>query len=130
MRRLFAAVACVLMSVAMSGAEDAPKPLTIEEAAKKIDQKVTVELEVKSASVRNGNGYLNSHIDFKDPKNFTVFVTKDGVESFKKAKIEDIADHFKGKKILVTGTVMNFKEKPQIKVTEADQIKLTVVEKK
>lgn len=128
MNRMMLAFLLAFSMIGISVAEDAAKPLTTEEAAKKIDQKVVVEFEVKSASLRNGVLFLNSMEDHKDAKNFTVFVDKAGVEKLKTAKIDDPVKHFKGKVVTVTGTVTNFKEKPQIKVSDAESIKL--VEKK
>jgi DNA/RNA endonuclease YhcR with UshA esterase domain len=39
-------------------------------------------------------------------------------------KIDDPAEHFKGKTILVTGTVTLFQKKLQIKVEDPEQIKI------
>jgi DNA/RNA endonuclease YhcR with UshA esterase domain len=62
--------------------------------------------------------------DFRDAQNFTVFIPEEAVEKFKKAKVEDPRTHFKGKTILVTGTVTLYREKPQIKVEDPDQIQV------
>ena len=80
-------------------------------------------MEVKSSGGRD-NRYLNSEEDYKDAKNFTIFIAKDDVEKFKKAGIEKPEVHFKGKTIEVSGTVVLQKEKPQIQVKELDQIKI------
>jgi len=101
-------------------------PITPAEAAKKVNEKVLVEMDVKSTGGRE-NQYLNSEEDFKDTKNFTIFIGKDHLPKFKKAGIENPSTHFKGKKIQVSGTVVLEKEKPWIKVEEPDQIK--VIEK-
>lgn len=109
---------------------DAPAdgtPITPAEAAKKINEKVIVEMEVKSSG-GNTNCYLNSEADYKDEKNFTIFIPKETLAKFKEAKIDNPATHFKGKTVRVTGTVTLSREKPQIKVDETSQIK--VVEKK
>lgn len=97
-------------------------PITPAEAAKKINEKVVVEMEVKSTGGRN-NHYLNSEEDFKDAKNFTIFISKDHLEAFKKAGIDNPSMHFKGKWIQVTGTVVLEEAKPRIKVEKPDQIK-------
>lgn len=128
MKRFAYTIALLLSTVSMSMAEDLPKALTLEEAAKKIDQQVIVELEIKSASVNKGVAFLNSLVDHKDPKNFTIFVPRDVVEKFKEAKVDDVAKNFLNKKVRVTGTVSNFKEKLQIKIAAIDQIK--IVDKK
>ena len=104
-------------------------PITPAEAAKKINEKVLVEMEVKSTGGKE-NHYLNSEEDFKDAKNFTIFISKDLLEKFKKAGIESPSMHYKDKKIQVSGTVVLEKEKPWIKVEDPDQIKIIAKEKK
>jgi DNA/RNA endonuclease YhcR with UshA esterase domain len=109
---------------APAGPEDKPKdkPLTPAEAAKKVGEKVTVEMEVKSAGKGSGVCFLNSEADFKDPKNFTLFIGKAGAEKFKEAKVEDPAAHFKGKTVRATGKVALYRERPQIVVEDPAQI--------
>ncbi|QDU23138.1 hypothetical protein [Urbifossiella limnaea] len=126
MRRFVLSTALAALSMGFVLAQDAA-PLTLADAPKKVDQKVTVEFEVKSTGGKAGV-YLNSEADFKSDKNFTVFLPAKAVEKFKAAKVDDPAAHFKGKTVRVTGTVTLFKEKPQIKVEGPDQVK--VVEKK
>src|SRR5207244_131822 len=79
------------------------KPLTPDEAAKKVNEKCTVELEVQSTG-GSSNYYLNSKKNYRDAGNFTVFISKESAEKFKTAKIDNPADHYKGKTIRVTGT--------------------------
>ena len=98
-------------------------PITPAEAAKKINEKVVVEMEVKSSGGKN-NHYLNSEVDFMSDKNFTIFISKDQLEKFKKAGVDNPSTHFKGKVIQVTGTVVLEKAKPWIKVEEPDQIEI------
>ncbi|WP_373649736.1 hypothetical protein [Schlesneria sp. DSM 10557] len=114
-------VPLLLVSVAQA------EPLTPAEAAKKINEKVVLRMEVKSTGGR-GNRYLNSEEDFKNPANFTIFISKDDLEKFKKAGIEKPEEHFKGKVIEVTGTVVLEMGKPQIKLKEPEQIKVVVKE--
>jgi DNA/RNA endonuclease YhcR with UshA esterase domain len=119
-----AGMLCVLVLVpVLLAAEPQVTAISPTEAAKKVNEKVTVEMEVKSTG-GTSNWYLNSEESFKDGKNFTVFIPKDSVEKFKKNKIEDPAVTFKGKTIQVTGTVTLNKEKPQIKVEDPEQIKI------
>lgn len=103
-----------------------PAPITPVEAAKKVDEKVVVEMEVKSSG-GNRNQYLNSETNYEDEKNFTIFISKDHIERFKKAGIEAPAAHYLKKVIRVSGTVVLEQKKPRIVVTEPKQI--TVVEK-
>jgi DNA/RNA endonuclease YhcR with UshA esterase domain len=119
-----AGMLCVLVLVpVLLAAEPQVTAISPAEAAKKVNEKVTVEMEVKSTGGTT-NWYLNSEDSFKDGKNFTVFIPKDSVEKFKKNKIEDPAVAYKGKTIHVTGTVTLNKEKPQIKVEDPEQIKI------
>jgi DNA/RNA endonuclease YhcR with UshA esterase domain len=91
-------------------------------------EKCTVEMLVKSTGKSSGVFFLNSKEDFKDADNFTVFINKEGAEKLKEAKIEDPATHFKNKTIRVTGVVKLYRDKPEIVVEKADQIR--VVEQK
>ena len=81
-------------------------------------------MEVKSIGKGKGVFFLNSKENFKDADNFTIFINDKGVKSLKEAKIDDPAEHYKDKKILVTGTVKLYREKPEIVIESADQIKL------
>jgi DNA/RNA endonuclease YhcR with UshA esterase domain len=87
-------------------------------------------MEVKSTGKARGGAavFLNSEENYRDDKNFTIFLDKDALEKLKKAKIDDPAAHYKGKTIRVTGTVKLYRDKPEIAVTEPDQIQ--VVEKR
>jgi DNA/RNA endonuclease YhcR with UshA esterase domain len=108
---------------AESGWQDV-KPLSPAEATKKINEKCTVEMKVASTGKGGKVYFLNSNENFRDETNFTVFIKAEAVESFKNAKIDDIAAHYKGKTILVTGTVSLFKERPQIAVENAEQVRI------
>jgi DNA/RNA endonuclease YhcR with UshA esterase domain len=125
--RLAAIVMIAILVTNLRADEPPAKPISVADAAKKVDAKVTVEMEVKSTGGKSSY-YLNSETDFRDDKNFTIFIPRDAVEKFKQAKIENPADHFKGKTIQVTGTVVLYQKKPQIKVDRPEQIK--IVEKK
>jgi DNA/RNA endonuclease YhcR with UshA esterase domain len=126
MRLLTFAVLGSLLWLPLARAED--KPIGPAEAAKKVNEEVTVQMEVKSAALREGVCFLNSEEDFKDAKNFTIFLDKDALAKFKEAKIDDPAAHFKGKTVQVKGKVILFRDRPEIKVSGPDAIK--VVEKK
>ena len=127
MRYAVSAIAVLVFSSSLL-ADDA-KPLSTDDAAKMVDKKVTVEMEVKSsAQARTGIVFLNSMMNRNDGKNFVIVIKKDSVEKFKKAINAEPKDHYKGKTIQVTGTVTQYMNKPQIEVSEPDQIK--VVEKK
>ena len=113
---------------------DETGPITPAEAATKVNQTVFVQMEVKSTGGKN-NHYLNSEEDFKDPKNFTIFISKDQLEKFKKAGVENPAMFYKGKVIQVTGKVTLEGDKPEnkkpwIKVEDPEQIKVITKENK
>ena len=125
--QMFAILGCFLcLSLAL--AQDQPKPIGPAEAAKKVNEEVTLKMEVKSAASREGVCFLNSEEDFKDAKNFTVFIDKECLAKFKEAKIKDPATQFKGKTVQVKGKVTLYRDRPQIKLSGPDAIK--VVEKK
>ncbi len=120
---LFAFVG-LLTSLPQAIAADEATAIGPAEAAKKVNEQVTLEMEVKSATLRGTNCFLNSEKDFKDPKNFTVFIDKDALGKFKDAKIDDPAAHYKGKVVRVEGKVVLYQNRPEIKLSGADAIKI------
>lgn len=122
MRRwtLLIALACPCLLVG----QEAAKVLTPAEAAKKVDEKVTVEMEVKSTGGNSSATFLNSATNFRDPENFTIVVFQSSLERFKKAGIEDPASHFKGKTIQVSGVVVKYRERIEIIAENPEQIKV------
>jgi DNA/RNA endonuclease YhcR with UshA esterase domain len=122
------AVLGLLPWVSLVRADDAPKPIGPTEAAKKIGEQVTLRMAVKSDALRSGVCFLNSEEDFKDAKNFTVFLDKEALAKFKEAKIEDPAGHYQGKTIQVKGKVKLYRDRPEIAVSGPDQIE--IVDKK
>lgn len=113
----------MLVPSAMLADEPQPNPITPAQAAMKLKEKVTVQMLVKSTGGRE-NCYLNSEDDFTLATNFTVFLSKNAKEKFKKAGIDNPAEHFKQKTIQVTGTVILYEKKPRIEVTEVSQLKV------
>ena len=112
----------VLFALVLVAAAD-DKPLTPAGAAKKVNETVTVEREVKSTGGTTARS-LNPAADYKGDKNFTVFIPKEALEKFAKAKIEDPAAHYKGKTVRASGTVTLYQDKPQIKVEDPERIKI------
>jgi DNA/RNA endonuclease YhcR with UshA esterase domain len=102
-------------------------PLTPEEAAKKVDEKVTMQMEVKSTGRGNTTRYLNSMTNFRDRSNFTIVIFSSDLPRFRKVEIDDPTEYYKGKTIQVTGTVSVYRGQVQIQVDDPEQIK--VVEK-
>ncbi len=120
----------LLLWIPVAGAEEKSKPITPEEAAKNVDKEVTLQMPVKAGRTGKSNCFLNSEEDFKDPKNFTVFIGPEALKKFKEAKIDDPAAHFKGKMVQVKGKVTLYRERPQIALTGPEQIKIVEKEKK
>ncbi len=118
----------LLVSLPHVIAADEGKPIGPAEAAGKVNEQVTVEMEVKAATMRGSVCFLNSEAEFKDPKNFTLFIDKDALAKFKEAKIDDPAAHFKGKTVRAEGKVVLYQNRPEIKLGGPDDIK--IVEKK
>jgi DNA/RNA endonuclease YhcR with UshA esterase domain len=121
---------CVVLGLlvgAQSWAAGPPqRPISPAEAAKAVDQKCTVLMEVKSIGKdRRGRFvFLNSEANYRDGKNFTLVIDRSALENFKKASIADPAAHFKGERVLVTGKVTLFQNRPQIKIDDPTQIKI------
>jgi DNA/RNA endonuclease YhcR with UshA esterase domain len=105
------------------------KPIGPAEAAKKVGKDVLVQMTVKSSSLRGEICFLNSETDFKDEKNFTLFIPADAMAKFKEAKIDDPEKHFKGKLVQATGKVVMYRDRPEIKLSGPADLKI-VAEKK
>ena len=100
-----------------------PQPITPEEALKRVNQEVSVLMQVKSTG-GNTARFLNSQPDFRNDKNFAVFIPHLALAAFQKAGIADPGKHFKNKPILVTGSVVLSQERPVIRVENPNQIKI------
>ncbi len=121
--RFPASTMLILLPALFSYAQEAARPITPEEALKRVDQKVTVAMEVKSTG-GNTARYLNSETDFRDNKNFAVFIPNIALAAFKQAGIAEPGEFYKGKTIVVTGTVALAQGRPQIRVENVSQIKV------
>src|SRR5947208_15955539 len=104
MRRAILLLATLLLP-GLVAAQEATKPLTPDEAAKKVDEKVTVQMEVKSTG-GNTARYLNSESDFRDSKNFAIYIPAKSLDKIKAVVMDDPAVFYKNKTIQVTGTVV------------------------
>jgi hypothetical protein len=120
----FRAVGLLIGATAITAvAQEATRPITAEEALKRVDQKVAVAMEVKSTG-GNTARYLNSETDFRVEKNFAIFIPNIALAGFKQAGIADPGEFYKGKTIVVTGTVALAQGRPQIRVENVNQIKV------
>jgi hypothetical protein len=119
----------VLLSVgsAWAGDEPKPKPITVSEAIRRVDQEVFVEMFVQAAKNRlekRGEIYLDSEPDFHDEKNLAVVILRDGAAAFKAKGIDDPAEHFRDQTVRVKGRVIVKEERPRIEITDAGQIEM------
>ena len=108
---------------------DDEKPLAVVKAAdarNHIDERCTVELTVRSSknAAPRREYYLDSEEDFHDEKNFAVVISYDHADLFKKAGIDDAAEHYKGKSLRVTGKVIHENDQVRIRVEDPKQIKI------
>lgn len=122
MRSLTTLACCLFLFSYALGAEENATALSPEEAAKKVNEEIVLEMEVKSASIREGVCFLNSEEKYRSERNFTVFIERDALAKFKETKIEDPAAEFKGKRIRVQGKVTLHKSRPQIKVSGPESL--------
>jgi DNA/RNA endonuclease YhcR with UshA esterase domain len=121
--RFSASTMMVLLAALASYAQEAARPITPEEALERVDQKVAVAMDVKSTG-GNTARYLNSETDFRDNKNFAIFIPNVALAAFKQAGIADPGEFYKGKTVIVTGTVALAQGRPQIRVENVNQIKV------
>jgi hypothetical protein len=125
-------LAFVLMAGGASSDDGKPPAVVAAPDAKNhIDAQCTVEMTVRSSknAAPRREYYLDSEEDFHDEKNFAVVISYDHADLFKKAGIDDPAEHYKGKKLRVTGKVIRENDQVRIRVEDPKQIKI-VDEKK
>jgi hypothetical protein len=108
---------------APGGDDKAPPKVAVADAGKHVNEKCVIEMLVKSTGKASDLVFLNSEENFREEKNFTVVLRKDAVEKLK-AKIADPASHFKTKTVRVTGTIILYRDKPQIAVDDAETIQV------
>lgn len=116
-----------LVGTCGAGAAEAEQPLTAVEARQKLNEKVCVELTIRAAKNRlekRGEIYLDSEEDFHDQKNLAIVINRDGAAAYRRQGVEDPADHFRGKKLRVRGTVTSVDDVRRIEVSDPKQIEL------
>ena len=121
--------ALVLTAAPLAWSAEEPKPLPPAEAAKKVNERVTVEMAVKAVGKNKAGDmyFLNSEEDYKSPNNFTIVLRKGALEKLRDDKI-DPTEHYAGKTVRATGTVKTYMDRPEI-VVENPAL-LSVIEKK
>lgn len=95
--------------------------LTAEQAAEKVNSRVTVKITIRSAGRSGERVYLNSEESFRDKKNFTVAVESADLEAAAKT-----ADGRKlvGKTVQATGVVQASNSGPRLTVRDAKDLKV------
>ena len=96
-------LASFLVTGASADDEKTPVVVKAADARNHIDERCTVELTVRSSknAAPRREYYLDSEEDFHDEKNFAVVISYDHADLFKKAGIDDAAEHYKGKSLRV-----------------------------
>jgi hypothetical protein len=126
MRLLFGCVVFFGLAIPVVEAAREDKALGPAEAIKMVNKKVTVQMVVRSsknALAKRHEIYLDSEEDFRDEKNLAVVITEEGAGKFKDAGIDDPAQHFRGKTIRVTGTVIRKDDRPRIEISDPKNIR-------
>jgi hypothetical protein len=121
----YVALFCLVLPLLAAAKED--KPLTPAEAIKMENKLVTVQMVVRSSKNALGKQheiYLDSEENFRDEKNLAVVINEEGAGKFKDEGIDDPAEHFRGKTIRVTGTVIRKEDRPRIEITDPKSIRL------
>jgi len=115
-----------LVTGASADDEKAPAVVKAADARNHVDERCTVELTVRSSknAAPRREYYLDSEEDFHDEKNFAVVISYDHADLFKKAGIDDPAEHYKGKSLRVTGKVIRENDQVRIRVEDPKQIKI------
>lgn len=115
----------VLALCAVASAAD--EPIAPEKAKEFAGKKVTVKMVVKKTKnllEKSGIVYLDSLEDFGNKDNLAVTIRQAAADEMSKAGIDDPAKHFKGKTILVTGTIKVKDDKVRMDVDKASQIEI------
>ena len=118
------AFVCLSLPIVVEAVEE-DKVLSPAEAIKMVDKQVTVRMVVRSsknALAKRHEIYLDSEEDFRNEKNLAVVVTEEGAGKFKEAGIDDPAEHFRGKTIRATGTVIRKDDRPRIEIDDPKAI--------
>jgi hypothetical protein len=122
-------IAAVLILVpALARADE--KVIGPEEARDHFNETVTLEMVVKSSmEMTSGVVLLNSEKDRRNVMNLSLFIKKDTVALFKKAKIVDPAAHYKDKTVRVTGKLITYLRRPAIELKGPDDIRIVETRK-
>ncbi len=95
--------------------------ISAKDAAKHLNEKVVVCDEIAGGKFLSGAGITLLDVGGSHPNELLTLVIKgDDRKKFKVAPEED----FKGKKVCITGQIIDYKGKPEIVITDPEQIKV------
>ena len=97
----------------------AQTPIAVKDAAKHVNEKVTICDKIFGGKFLDEARitFLNMGADYPNSP-LTLVIKGDDRKKFKTPE-----EAFKGKQVCVTGTIIMYKGKPEIEITEAEQIK-------
>ena len=118
----FAAI--ILIAGAAPDDDKPPKLVMASDAKNHIDERCIVEMTVRSSknAAPRREYYLDSEEDFHAQDNLAVVISYDHIEAFQKVGIDDPAEHYKGKKLRVTGKVIHENDQVRMRVEDPKQI--------
>jgi serine/threonine protein kinase len=99
-------------------------PVSPEEAARHVNERVTVEMTVKNTGVSKTQKtlFLNSEPDYTDPRNFTVVAHS--TAPLGGGDVQEALARYRDRKIRVTGVVTLYNDRPQIVLTDPSLIEI------
>ena len=104
----------------------AEKVIPAAEIRQHIGKECTALMTVKSSKNAGPKRvyFLDSEEDYHDEKNLAIVISYDHAAKFQAAGIDDPADYYMGKKIRVTGKVIEEDDQVRIRVEDPKQIKV------
>jgi hypothetical protein len=94
--------------------------ITAKEAAKHLNEKVVVCDQIYGGKFLSSSSLTLIDVGGSHPNELLTLIIKgDNRKKFKTAPEEDL----KGKKVCITGQVIDYKGKPEIEITDPEQIK-------
>jgi acetyl esterase/lipase len=104
----------------------AEAPIPAAQAKDHVGEKATVETTIVASkdSANRKTIYLDSEPNFSDDKNFTIIISYDHTQAFADAGIANPAEHYKGKTLRVTGTIIREEDQTRIHAENPNQIKI------
>ena len=122
-------LATIAGAVPFRGVDDGKtteKVVPAAEIRNHVGKECTAEMTVQSSknAAPRRIYFLDSEADFHDEKNLAIVISYDHAAKFQEAGIDDPSEYYKGKKIRVTGKVIEEDDQVRIRVEDPKQIKL------